>query len=142
VKIIPAEFLNVDLDLKSIRDPKPLLEAWGHRVMTIHQERIGRRHWLRLMLMTQPKSPDEAIRRFCRLVESLPEAGRAVWDTAASKEFDVGIQAGFNSRASEWVLQPKVIEAIAVVGARVRLTVYSPLLRIREREPRKGRKTG
>jgi hypothetical protein len=131
----------VDLDLKSVRDPKPLLEAWGHRVMPIHEDKVGRRHWLRLTLATQAKSPEEAIRRFCTLVESLPETGRAVWDKAASKEFDVGIQAGFNSRASEWVLEPKVVEATAAVGARLRLTVYSPLLRIRESQPRKGRKT-
>jgi hypothetical protein len=141
MKSTPAEFLNVDLDLKSVRDPRPLLEAWGHRVIPIHEDKVGRRHWLRLELATPATSPEEAIRRFCALVESLPGTARAVWDTAASKEFDVGLQAAFNSRASEWVLQPRVVEAIAAVGARLRLTVYSPPLRIRESQPGKGRKT-
>jgi hypothetical protein len=139
VKIIPAEFINVDLDLKSNSDPKPLLEAWGNRVIPIHVDKDGRRHWVRLTLTRQPKNPEEAIQRFCKLVDGLSNTGRAVWDKAATKEFDIGIQAGFDSRTPEWVLESEVIEAIAGVGARLRLTVYSPLLLIRERSQRKRR---
>jgi len=59
-----------------------------------------------------------------------------VW-TAASKEIDIGIQAGFERRSGEFVLDPKAVQAAADVGARLRFTVYSPLLIIDEGRERK-----
>ena len=140
MKTIPAEFLNVDLDLKSAADPGLLLEVWGNRVVPLHIDRIGRRHWLRLSLSGQPTSPGQAILRFCDLVRALPGDARALWQKAASREFDIGVQAGFESRAAEWVLEPKVLKAVAEVRGRLRVTVYSPLALVQEKERRLGRK--
>jgi hypothetical protein len=53
------------------------------------------------------------------------------------KEFDIGIQAGFERRSAEWVLEPEVVQTVADLGARIRLTVYSPLLIIHESATRK-----
>jgi hypothetical protein len=134
MKTFPAEFLNVDFDIKSKTDPAILVEAWGTRVMA-DSHRLGRRYWLRLFLFPQPKSPNDAIRRFAKLVRGLSPQARTVW-TAASKEIDIGIQAGFDRRSGEWVLDPKVVQAAADLGAHVRFTVYSPLLIIDEDEAR------
>lgn len=128
MKTTPAEFLNVDLDLKSAAALDALVTAWGSRVIPIHAARTRGRHWMRFMLAGQPKTPAQAILRFCRLVEDLPGPARAVWKNAASREFDIGIQAGIERRAAEWVLEPKVLAAVASVGGRIRLTIYSPLL--------------
>jgi hypothetical protein len=130
LKTFPAEFLNVDLDIKSRVDPRILVEAWGNQVIP-HLDKLGRRHWLRMMLASGPESPSDAIRRFAKLVHKLPTRGRTIW-TQASKEFDIGIQAGFERRSGEWVLEPAVVQMAADLGARVRLTVYSALLVIHE----------
>jgi len=130
MKTFPAEFLNVDFDIKSKTDPAILVEAWGTRVMA-DSHRLGRRYWLRLFLFPQPKSPNDAIRRFAKLVGGLSSPARMVWEQA-SKEIDIGIQAGFERRSGEWVLDPKVVQAAADLGAHVRFTVYSPLLIIDE----------
>jgi len=63
MKTFPAEFLNVDLDIKSRVDPSILVEAWGNQAI-LNLDKWGRRHWLRIMLSYQPKSPTEAIRGF------------------------------------------------------------------------------
>jgi hypothetical protein len=131
MKTFPAEFLNVDFDIKSKTDPAILVEAWGARVIGIHTARLGRRYWLRLSLFPQPKSPTDAIRRFAKLVRGLSSQARTVW-AQASKEIDIGIQAGFERRSGEWVLDPKVVQAAADMGAHLRFTVYSPLLIIDE----------
>jgi len=62
-----------------------------------------------------------------KLVRGLPTRGQTIW-TQASKEFDIGIQAGFDHHSGEWVLEPEVIQTVADFGARVRLTVFSPLI--------------
>jgi hypothetical protein len=130
MKTFPAEFLNVDFDIKSRTDPATLVEAWGARVMG-DIDRLGRRYWLRLSLFPQPKNPSDAIRRFAKLVRGLSPQARTVW-AQASKEIDIGIQAGFERGSGEWVLEPKVVQAAADLGAHVRFTVYSPLLIIDE----------
>src|SRR5262245_30057033 len=62
--------------------------------------------------------------------------GGLVW-AQASKEIDIGIQAGFERRSGEWVLDPKVVQAAAELGVHVRFTVYSPLPIIDEGRQRK-----
>ena len=137
MKTFPAHFINVDLDIKSGSDPAVLAEALENRVIFMHADKIGRQHWLRLCLTLQPKDPTAAIRRFAKLVRDLPPRARRAWVQAASKEFDIGIQAGFERRSGEWVLEPEVVQTIADLGARIRLTVYSPLLVIHENAKRK-----
>ena len=137
MKIFPAEFLNVDLDIKSKSDPAAIAKAWENRAVSIHTHKLGRQYWLRGALVFQPKNPTDAIRRFAKLVRDLPPGARRLWTKASSKEFDIGIQAGFERRSGEWVLEPEVVRTIADLGARIRVTVYSPLLIIDENAARK-----
>ncbi len=137
MKTFPAAFLNVDLDIKSNSDPALIAKAWENRVIRMHAPKVGRQHWLRFALTFQPKTPTAAIRHFAKLVRGLPPRGRRAWAQAASKEFDVGIQAGFERRSGEWLLEPEIVQTIADLGARIRLTVYSPLLIIHEDATRK-----
>jgi hypothetical protein len=141
MRTFSAEFLNVDLEIKSTVDPGPLVQAWDDQVFQLYADRLGRRHWLRLTLAAQPKSPSDAIRRFAKLVDRLPRQGATIWARAA-KEFDIGVQAGFERRAGEWVLQPQVVQTVANLGAHLRFTVYSPLLLMEESVDKKRRRIG
>jgi hypothetical protein len=127
---IRTEFANVDIDLKSIRDPEPFLGALGSRVLWQRLGKVGRAHWVRLMLSRQPTSPADAILSFAKLVTKLPPAARAVWDTAVRREFDIGIETGVEPNVAEWVLEPKVMKAATELGAQLRITVYAPNLPI------------
>ncbi len=141
MKTFPAEFLNVDFDIKSNSDPAILMKAWGARAVMGDIDKLGRRYWLRLSLFPQPKNPSDAIRRFAKLVRSLSPQARRVW-AQASKEIDIGIQAGFERGSGEWVLDPRVVQAAAELGAHLRFTVYSPLLIIDEEKASLRRKRG
>jgi Protein of unknown function (DUF2442) len=140
VKNVAAQFINVDLDLKSSAPLSPLLEAWSDRASALYTpEKDGRKHWLRLELHSQPTDPERGILEFCRLVRRLRGAARAAWQKASSREFDCGIQAGMERRSAEWVLSRKVIDAIHSVDGHIRVTVYSPLSLIEEEQRRRGR---
>jgi hypothetical protein len=121
----PTQFLNVDVDLKSIVDPGPFVLALGSQVICQTISKTRRMHRVRLTLVYQPKGPADAILRFSKLFTKLPEEKQAIWLNAVSKEFDIGIQAGFEPTAAEWLLERKVVEAAAQLGAQVRITVYS-----------------
>ena len=122
-----SEFLNVDLDLKSTADLAPLVRAFGRQVVTLHVGRVGRKHWVTLQLLPQPKTPNEGIVGFGKLVTALPRRAREIWN-GATKEFDLGFQCGLERTSAYWVLDPKVVEAAAKVGAQIRFTMYSPQL--------------
>jgi hypothetical protein len=113
----------VDLDIKSNKNLQPLLNALNSRVFQLHSGRMGRQHWVRLELSRQPKTPDEAIRRFCRWVETLPPAAKKVWNDASHREFDIGIQAG-GTPAAEWLLDQLTLKRVAMVGGQIKVTVY------------------
>jgi len=138
MKIAP-EFINVDLQVRSYATLRPLLEAWSDRVSTLHVDKDGRKHWVVLELTTQPSDPERGILAFCRLVRRLRGPARTAWQKASSREFDIGIQAGLEPHAAEWVLSRKVINAVHDVGAHVRLTVYSPRHLMEEEQGRRGR---
>lgn len=93
--------------------------------------------WVALELADQRKRASEAIRGFAKLVRRLPRSVATVWNLA-SKEFDLGIQAGFEPRSREWILEPDVVELVSDLGAQLRVTVYSPLLAM---QGRKGRQS-
>jgi hypothetical protein len=136
----PAEFINVDLDIKSRSDLSGLVEAWRDRLILNYLDNSRNKHWLRVFLTSEPKSPTEAIRQFARLIRGLPRQARTTWTRAASKEFDIGIQAGYETRSGEWVLEAEILRTVADLGGRLRITVYSPLLLIRENTTRKNRR--
>jgi hypothetical protein len=121
-----TRFLNVDLDVKSVAELDPLIKALGSAVLCQRVGKVGRAHWVRLMLSRQPASPTDAIVGFAKLVTKLPDDRRAIWNNARSKEFDIGIESGFEPFSAEWVLERRVIELIAELGGRLRITVYAP----------------
>ena len=62
MKTFPAEFLNVDLDIKSSFDPAAIVKAWNNRVHPMHTDKHGRQYWLRLSLALQPKAQPTRLR--------------------------------------------------------------------------------
>jgi hypothetical protein len=140
-KTFPSEFIAVDLDIKSRSDLSILVNAWDKRAILDYLDNSRNRHWLRVFLTSQPKSPTDAVRRFAKLIHGLPRQARTVWTRATSKEFDIGIQAGYEGRSGEWVLEPEVLQTVSDLGGRLRITVYSPLLLTDANAKRKSRRS-
>ena len=120
-----TEFLNVDLHLKCVTNLEAVCEAFGRSVMVLHRDRLGRKHWVVLELARSPKTPTEAIRRFAALGTRLRGRARAAW-AVSEKELDIGIQGGLRPDPAEWVVEAKAVAEAARIGARLRVTVYSP----------------
>jgi hypothetical protein len=83
---------------------------------------------------------DEAIRGYRRLIEKLPPVAKNLWKNASNREFDIGIQAGKNPAASEWLLDVEMLRDVAKNRAQIELTVYSPVLRAGQINPSSARR--
>jgi hypothetical protein len=122
----PDCFLNVDLEIFSRSSLEPLVAAFGKKVLVLY---LGPEFGLNKAVLEIPgrsKSPDFCILRFCRMINSLPIRERAIWSSARSRTFDIGIEAPPKARIYWSPISEKAIQAAAEVNARIAISVYNP----------------
>ena len=124
-----TEFLNVDLDIRSRGNLQPLVSAFGKNVFVLHVGGEGRDYCAHLEYAGRKfcgKDANWLIRHLIGLVQRLPQPARRRWDQARSREFNIGIQAGFKPRVYELQLAPRTMDLLHSVKGRVVLTLYAP----------------
>ena len=117
-------FLNVDLDVSSREDLASLAEAFRPRLIALDVGRYRQRYRARFELRTQPSNADIAIRRLVAAIEGLPVGQRACWNRAATRDFNIGIQAAEEPHHSEFKIAPATVLKAGKAGARIVITVY------------------
>jgi hypothetical protein len=125
-----TKFLNVDLRIYSKLDLQPLVDAMGKKIIALYVGRERRMYKAQLELAVgNPKSPESAIRGYCKLIQELPAEVRKLWNTARSREFDVGIGAPERMQYYWFSIAPTVIKAASEIDAYISVTVYGPMKR-------------
>ena len=121
-------FLNVDLEIISRTPLDPLVQAFGRKVDVLHVGPWGRRYGAHVEVAGSGYrgNADSLVRRLVTLVKALPRNARRLWDTAQSREFNVGIEVAAKSRAFELRLEPETLRAVTDVAGRIVITVYAP----------------
>jgi hypothetical protein len=121
-------FLNVDLEIFSKSDLKPLVAALAKSVMVHYLGREFRKNKAYLCLAgRQPETPERGILRYCKLIQKLPPQERAIWDAAKSRSFDIGIVSPKRETYYWSAVGSEAIRAAAEVGAQIAITVYGPM---------------
>src|SRR5690348_2906977 len=91
-KLDEKVFLNVDLEIFSKADLKPLAVALRRNLDPHHLGMEFGKHKAYFDLLKQPKTPDAGIIRYCKLIQKLPPDQRKLWDSAESRSFDIGFE--------------------------------------------------
>jgi hypothetical protein len=123
-----TNFLNVDLDIYARYDLRPLVNAFGKKVMVLYagRERAGYSAHLELARMARSASADSIIRGFCSLIRGLPPSELALWNSARGRDFSIGVQAGMEPNSCDFALDAATVQAVADLRARIVFTVYAP----------------
>jgi hypothetical protein len=93
--IVPSKrsttgFLNVDLDISVRSGLDELLQAMGRRVLVLHNT-----GWqASVELAGNTVSLDQTMLKLAKLVTSLPEEARDIWERCRYRRMNIGIQAG------------------------------------------------
>lgn len=119
-----TRFLNVDLDIYSSSDLQPLVSSLGKKVIVLYVGREKRTYSAHLELARITANADSTIRHFCTFIESLPKAALQRWNSARSRDFNIGVQAAPQPNSCRFVLDAETVKAASDVGARIVLTVY------------------
>jgi hypothetical protein len=120
-----THFLNVDLDIYSKHDLQTLVNALGRRVTVLYVGRERRKYSAHLEVAKNVGTADCAIWAFCGLIERLPKPERALWNTATVRSFSIGIQADMQPNPCDFIIRPKTVRAVSLLGAQIVLTIYA-----------------
>jgi hypothetical protein len=127
-KLDDSFFANVDLDIYSKHDLRPLVDAMGDKVIEMWVGKVRRTYEAHLELgWTKRQTPMSVILGFCSLVQCLKPSKRRLWNSAKIKSFDIGIHAPDRNHHYWSAVSQEAVRAAADVGAQIAITVYGPM---------------
>lgn len=140
-KLDTSLFRNVDLDIYSMSDLQPLVQALGDKVIDLFVGRVKRTYeaHLELAAWKRDQSPTWVILGLCKVIKALPPSKRRLWNAAKTKSFDIGIEAPRKGSHYWSAVAPEAVRAAAELGAQIAITVYGPM-KIASQMKRKRRK--
>jgi hypothetical protein len=122
-----AQFLNIDLDVRSRRSLAPLVAAWPWSYQPLIAEGRPNPRWLILNPRGVGMTAEVAAKELLRHIGRLRGDARLCWKQAHRRTFDIGVQAGGPGRPFEEVrLTAETLRRIAAAGAHIQVTVYPP----------------
>jgi hypothetical protein len=126
----PTHYLNEDLDIVSRAPLQDLVDAMGPEAFVLYVGGKGQRYEAHLEWASSHMgiTPDRTIIGLTRLVTRLPPRYRTIWDSARSRAFNVGIEAGLEPHSYELRLGRRTLNAVAEVGGALIVTVYAPVV--------------
>jgi hypothetical protein len=123
-------FMNVDLDIYSKSDLRPLVDALGDQIIEMWVGKVRRTYEAHLEVSGShlaPSAPSRIILRFCKLIGALPPSKRELWSAAKTKSFDIGIESPKRNMHFWSAVSPEAVRAAAEVGAQIAITIYGPM---------------
>jgi hypothetical protein len=120
-----AEFLNIDLHVRSRRSLAPLVAAWPWSYQPLIAEGRPDPRWLILNPRRVVLNAEAAAKELLQHIRSLRGEARLCWKQAHRRIFDIGVRAGGPGRAFEEVrLTPETLQHVGAAGAHIQVTVY------------------
>jgi len=119
-------FLNLDVVLKSNSDLGPLIHHLDQKVIVLAHEQFEHQFLLNLELNGESPTDDpvSCTLEFLTLIESLPDAARAHWNSCTSRTFSYGFEGGRDHPALDTTITADLLLRIAGLGADIGITVY------------------
>jgi hypothetical protein len=126
-----TQFLNVDLDIYSKSHLEPLVEALKGRPFIHYVGREKGRYAAHISLSSHGQTADALIRNLGRLIKKLPKPARALWNSATSREFNLGIQSGYKPQSHEVNVSESTVALVSELNASIVITTYAAMGRPR-----------
>jgi hypothetical protein len=124
-----AQYINVDLEVRSRADLQPLVDALSRSLFSLYAGREGRGYLATFENGSGTRgadTPDRAIQRIIRVVDGLRPEVRRHWNRARDRVFDIGVAKTSGSKVFYLPLAAKTVQAAARIGARIALSFYPP----------------
>ena len=118
-----TDFLNVDLDIESKIDIKPIVDAFGEHLTVMRNDCVDGVFYG--SFETAYSKIDEIIAEYERLVISLEPGAKEVWNGCSVRRFDFGYECGKKPRAYNSTLSKDIVSKISDIGGEIGITIYA-----------------
>ncbi|WP_462174020.1 hypothetical protein [Pseudoalteromonas xiamenensis] len=119
------QYLNTDLTLKSPNDLTPIVNAFAHSAVVLHNDkRSGYYYTVFESIDENLRHPNSVITHFAQLVDSLNPHERRLWNECYSKTFDIGYEGGTAHQSYTDEIRADTLVSAAHIGAGIAVTVY------------------
>jgi hypothetical protein len=127
---VGASYITTDLDLRA-RFDLSVLNAEFETVGLLPKP-VGKRHGLWCAGYSCPayhgetstQSPAETLKLLLQIVEGLTSEGRDLWDNCVTRRFDMGFMCSDERFASNWQINPALLQRVAAVKGDLVITIY------------------
>jgi hypothetical protein len=122
----PAQFLNLDLVLKSNSDLSVIIQYFADEAFVLSHHQHGGEWTLVLELAEEEltQDPNVCTQRLLAIISGFPDDVRDVWEACTSRTFSYGFDGGCNSPALDTTISTDLLRQLARVGADIGMTVY------------------
>lgn len=125
----PTQYLNVDLEIGSNSSLDALCKELTPALFELFRGRIDDEHRERAHFesVSCNPTPSDAIRAIVKVLDGLSPAARQCWRAAQMRDFNIGVQAGFQRKIFELPIDRDAMRDVIRLRGRIVLTVYSPI---------------
>jgi len=120
-----THFLNVDIDVLSRSRLEPLVEALKPRIFVHYVGPEGQIQGAHFSLdRSHGKTADILVRQLAQLIGALSGTPLRLWNSARTRDFNIGIQSGLSPICHELGLEPRTIALVSALNGRIVFTTY------------------
>ncbi len=134
-------FVNIDLELKSLKDLQPLVAELGESVFVLYNDKSPNLNEYCASLEIRDYDiyqsyddktediggVDVLLAAFCDLLETLSPQSRSLWKKCKKREFDVGFGSGNTEKSFHTQIRTETLKRVSELGASILITVYPHL---------------
>ncbi len=119
-------FLNVDLEIQSVHDLKPLASELESRATVLRCGEYYDENLLNLEIHLLEADAATRINDLCAIIESLPPSSLHLWQAASRREFDAGFESTTNQERFALTIPAATLQRMANLNASFAITIYPP----------------
>lgn len=120
-------FMNVDLEVVSEFALDGFLNSIKGSTYVLHSTVADGRYLATIELLGPMRdNAESALAQFVSIVENIDTIGRAAWEGAHTKVFDIGIQSSARKHQLVERISVATLGRVAALGAELHITVYEP----------------
>ena len=122
----PAQFLNLDVVLRSNSDLGALVKHLDQRVFVISDQEFERQFVVVLELAAKEPAQDArwCTQQFLAIIDEFPDAVLDLWKLCTSRTFSYGFEGGCDYPALDATITADLLLEIGRLGADIGITVY------------------
>jgi len=118
------QYITTDLEFESKEDLDIIVKEFGDEVCPHLNERIGDIYHVALGGAFSYNYPEQAIGKFCELIDGLSDQSKGLWKRCNRRVFDIAFESGTEPKSISYQLPVELVNRLSKLGIGIAVTIY------------------